>query len=74
MGLLLIEKKDLVSKAENLEQEYSEAQEIVKRERVAYMIAVSEAEKREESFKNALIAERKCVVDVRFIFIYLYLS
>ncbi|XP_057528626.1 nuclear matrix constituent protein 1-like [Amaranthus tricolor] len=64
MGLLLIEKKDLVSKAENLEQEYSEAQEIVKRERVAHMIAVSEAEKREESFKNALIAERKCVVDL----------
>ncbi|KAK9750511.1 hypothetical protein RND81_02G201900 [Saponaria officinalis] len=54
MGLLIIDYENLVSSTEELGQEFAKAQEILKREKAANLIAISEAEQREENLKKAL--------------------
>ena len=64
MGLLLMERKEWGSKMEKLKASAQDAEENLRRELAAHLIAISEAEKREEALKMAIGLERQCVYDV----------
>ena len=64
MGLLILERKELASKYEQIKAS-SEASEVMhKRDQAAHISALAEAKKREDGLKKALGVEKECIANV----------
>ena len=64
MGLLILERKELAFKYEQIKAS-AEASEIMhKRNQAAHISALAEAKKREDGLKKALEVEKECIASV----------
>ncbi|KAJ4832087.1 hypothetical protein Tsubulata_037646 [Turnera subulata] len=64
MGLLLLERKELAAKNEELKASAETAELAHKRDQAAHMSTLAEARKREESLKKALGVEKECIASM----------
>ena len=66
MGLLILERKELASKFEQIKASFEAAEVAHKRDQAAHLSAIAEARKREESLKKAVGVEKECIISVRY--------
>lgn len=66
MGLLILEKKELASKYEQIKASAEAAELLQKHDRASHLSAIAEARKREESLKKTLGVEKECIASVRY--------
>lgn len=64
MGLLIMEKDDLLSKYEEVKSSVDEADLAHRRDLSAYVSALAEAKKREESLKKDVGVAKECISSV----------
>jgi urease accessory protein UreH len=64
MGLLLLERKAWEEQREQLTASIQEAEENIQRQKAAHLVALGEAERRQDLLKKALDIEKHCVADV----------
>ncbi|KAJ0039636.1 hypothetical protein Pint_27829 [Pistacia integerrima] len=64
MGLLILERKELASKYEQINAAAEAAEILHKRDQAAHLSAMAEAKKREESLKKALGVEKECLASI----------
>lgn len=72
MGLLIMERKEWVSKFEQSKAATESAELMYKRDQAAHLSALTEAKKREDNLKKALGIERECVANVCLVLLFVY--
>lgn len=71
MGLLILERKELASKYEQINAAAEAAEILQKRDHAVHLSALAEAKKREEKLQKALGVEKECLASVRYYFYFL---
>lgn len=66
MGLLILDRKELASKYEQIKASVETVELAHKRDQVVHLSALAEARKREESLKKALEVEKECLSSVSY--------
>ena len=66
LGLILLDRKELESKYEQLKASSEDTDTMLKRERAAQQSALAETRKKEENLKKNLCIQKECVSNVRF--------
>ncbi|KAI9166268.1 hypothetical protein LWI28_029261 [Acer negundo] len=64
MGLLILERKELASKFEQIKASFEAAEVAHKRDQAAHLSAIAEARKREECLKKAVGVEKECIISI----------
>ncbi|KAL9461189.1 hypothetical protein AB3S75_004231 [Citrus x aurantiifolia] len=64
MGLLILEKKELASKYEQIKASAEAAELLQKHDQASHLSAIAEARKREESLKKTLGVEKECIASL----------
>lgn len=67
MGLLILERKELATKYEQIKASAEAAEIVHKRDQAAHLSAMAEAKRREESLKKSLGVEKECIASVSHI-------
>lgn len=67
MGLLILERKDLTSKYEQMKAAAETAEILSKRDEAAKLSSLAEAKKREESLKKVIGVKEECITSVSLI-------
>jgi len=64
MGLLLLERKELTSKYEQIKASEETTEIMHKRDQAMHLSALAEARKREERLKKAVVVKDECIASV----------
>lgn len=64
MGLLILERKELTSKYEQMKASAETAEILSKRDQAKHLSSLGEARKREESLKKVIGVKEECITSV----------